>query len=202
MPPSTIPDKGVRSLLMMSDSVLIQAHHAGDPEAITALMSRYQSALMGMLVNRVGTDAEDLYQEIWVRVSRNLDSYDDRGTFKAWLFQIARRLIIDHHRRRNARIQTLSIVDHQSDSIHSTHRPDQRLDAQELHEVFCAVLAELDAATAEVITMRLTQNQSFKAIAEHQNVPINTALGRMHRGLKRIRAALISAEILEDGGKK
>ena len=92
---------------MMSDALLIQAHNAGDPNAISTLMQRYQHALMGMLVNRVGSDAEDLYQETWVRVSDNLPQYDERGSFKAWLFQIARRLVIDHHRRRNARIKTV-----------------------------------------------------------------------------------------------
>ena len=83
----------------MSDSLLISAHKAGDKQAISLLMDRHKDPLMGFLVNRVGGDADDLYQETWVRVSTNLITYDERGSFRSWLFQIARRLVIDHHRR-------------------------------------------------------------------------------------------------------
>ncbi len=182
---------------MMSDSSLIQAHYAGDPEAISTLMVRYRKALMGMLVNRVGSDAEDLYQETWVRVTRNLKTYDERGSFKAWLFQIARRLVIDHHRRRQARIQTVSTSSgHELPSIRQ-HSPDHVLMAAEVQQVYLDVLSQLDKPTADVVKMRLTGNKTFKEIASHQGVSINTALGRMHRGLGRIREALISAELIE-----
>lgn len=182
---------------MMSDALLIQAHNAGDPNAISTLMQRYQHALMGMLVNRVGSDAEDLYQETWVRVSDNLTQYDERGSFKAWLFQIARRLVIDHHRRRNARIKTVQ-TSNASDPIQiSHHRPDHTLDAVEIHHAYLTALAELDPATAEVVNMRLKEQTPFKVIAEHQGVSINTAIGRMHRGLRQIRETLIEVELIK-----
>ena len=184
--------------LMMSDALLIQAHRAGDPNAIPALMSRHQPALMGMLVNRVGREAEDLYQETWVKVSQSLDTYDERGTFKAWLFQIARRLIIDHHRRRTSRIELVSDADQPTPSLPFLQTPDQPLVAAEVHRCFQASLDALDAPTAEVVRMRLEQNIPFKTIAAHQGVPLSTALGRMHRALKQIRANLIAAKLLED----
>jgi len=189
----------MRFVSMMSDATLIQAHQAGDPCAISTLMGRYQNSLMGMLVNRVGPDAEDLFQETWVRVSKNINEYDDRGSFKAWLFQIARRLVIDHYRRKRARIQTISSQnDAHSLSVSRLH-PEQNLMAAEVHTVFLNVLSQLDEATAEVVRMRLENHASFKSIAAHQDVSINTALGRMHRGLKRIREALIEAELIEPG---
>ena len=86
----------------MDDASLITAHQTGDPAALSMLMRRHQSGLMGFLTLRVGTEAEDLYQETWTRVAKALPSYRDQGTFKAWLYQIARRLIIDLRRRRGA----------------------------------------------------------------------------------------------------
>ena len=182
---------------MMSDATLIQAHRAGDPCAISTLMERYKSALMGMLVNRVGPDAEDLYQETWIRVSRNIGTYNEQGSFKAWLFQIARRLVIDHHRRQTARIRLVYGETIAEPNASSSNRPDQNIRAAEVHAVFATALTDLDAATAEVVRMRIVDNTPFKIIADHQGVPINTALGRMHRGLKRIREALIAAELIE-----
>ena len=184
---------------MMSDATLIQAHQAGDPCAISTLMERYQASLMGMLINRVGPDAEDLFQETWVRVSKNINEYDDRGSFKAWLFQIARRLVIDHYRRKKARIQTISSSNHTDSLSISRLHPDQNLMAAEVHAVFLNVLSQLDEPTAEVIRLRLEDHKPFKTIADHQGVSINTALGRMHRGLKRIREALIDADLIEPG---
>ena len=64
--------------------------------------------------------------------------------------------------------------------------------------VLQAALDALDAPTAEVVRMRLEQNIPFKTIAAHQGVPLSTALGRMHRALKQIRADLIAAKLLED----
>jgi len=183
---------------MMSDAVLIQAHRAGDPEAIPTLMSRYHSALMGMLSNRVGREAEDVYQETWTKVSQSLHTYDERGTFKAWLFQIARHLIIDHHRRRNSRIQLVSDADNPTPTLPFLQTPEQPLVAAEVQRCVQASLARLDQATTEVFRMRIDEHLPFKSIAELQGVPLSTALGRMHRALKRIRADLIAAQLLED----
>ena len=95
----------VRSLPVMSDSALILAHRSGDDSAFTVLMDRHRDPVMGFLVNRVGDDAEDLFQETWTRVNLGLDQYQDAGSFRAWLFQIARRLVIDHYRRKSTRVQ-------------------------------------------------------------------------------------------------
>ncbi len=183
---------------MMSDAALIQAHHAGDPQAIPALMARYRTALMGMLVNRVGREAEDLYQETWARVSQSLHSYDERGTFKSWLFQVARRLIIDHHRRRSARIHMVSDAANPTPSPPVRSSPDQSRLAADVHRCYQATLASLDAPTREVVHLRLDAHLSFKEIAQRQGVPINTALGRMHRALRRIRADMIAAQLIEE----
>ena len=183
---------------MMSDAALIQAHQAGDTEAIGTLMARHHGILMGMLVNRVGGEAEDLYQETWIRVNKGLHAYDEQGNFKAWLFQIARRLIIDHHRRRGARVVLVQTADVMSPLAVDTHQPDQALIAADIHHSVETALNALEPATAEVIRLRLDQRMPFKDIAAHQGVPLNTTLGRMHRGLKRIRAALIADELITE----
>ena len=186
----------------MSDAALIQAHQAGDGSAIAELMVRHKPALMGMLTNRVGRDAEDLYQETWARVSRSIDTYDERGSFKAWLFQIARRLIIDHYRRSGAQIRLVQNPEETTPSRVDRRHPDQVLMAADVHRVFEAVVNTLDAPTAEVVRMRLRDGLSFKQIAEQQGTPINTALGRMHRALKRIRQALMDEELIDNGRQR
>jgi len=187
----------MRSVPTMSDSVLISAHKAGDRHAIENLMDRHHDPLMGFLVNRVGRDAEDLYQETWVRVSGRLDTYEDRGSFRAWLFQIARRLVIDHHRRAGARIRMVADPDDAVPSAVDSVKPDQAMDAAEVARVFQEVVDSMEPEMAQVVRWRLFDGISFKDIAERQGVPLNTALGRMHRGLNKIRVVLTQNEMHE-----
>jgi RNA polymerase sigma-70 factor, ECF subfamily len=191
----------MRSVSTMSDSVLISAHKAGDHHAIGNLMDRHHDPLMGFLVNRVGRDAEDLYQETWTRVSRKLDTYEDRGSFRSWLFQIARRLVIDHHRRAGVRIRMVADPDEAVPSAVDPTQPDQAMEATQMARVFEQVVDTMEPEMAQVVRWRLFDGIPFKDIAERQGVPLNTALGRMHRGLNTIRTALTENQLMNEGRK-
>jgi RNA polymerase sigma-70 factor (ECF subfamily) len=174
---------------MLDDAQLITNHLNGDPSAMDILVTRHRVKLLGFLRARVGDDAEDLSQEVWSRASRALHRYQDRGTFQAWLFQIARNLIIDHRRRRGARIELVHRADPpEGRPVQTT--PYSNLAAQELSEATSVAFRSLPSEVAEVVQMRLVEGLSFKHIAQRQGVPLNTALGRMHRGLKLLRRAL------------
>lgn len=172
----------------MNDAHLINAHLSGDSSALPLLMNRHRAPLMGFLVNRVGAEAEDLYQETWNKAIGALPRYRDQGTFRAWLLQIARRLIIDHHRRCGARIQLLPTE--APPDIHNEITPYQHAATRQLSHATDAALAALSADVAAVVRMRLIDHLPFNEIALRQRIPLNTALGRMHRGLRQIRRAL------------
>lgn len=178
---------------MPDDAELIADHLDGDPAALGTLVARHRPPLLGFLRARVGEDAEDISQEVWSRVAAALPRYRDRGSFRGWLFQIARHLIIDHRRRRGARIQLVGSAQVPENAPAPT-TPFGDLVARELSEATEQALQRLPAETAAVVRMRLVDDLPFKEIARRQGVPLSTALGRMHRGLKLIRRAL------EDGG--
>jgi len=187
----------MRSVSMMSDANLIQAHRSGDQSAFPVLMSRHQDSVMGFLVNRVGTDAEDLFQETWTRVGTRLHTYNETGSFRAWVFQIARRLIIDHHRHNSARIRLVMPRETMTPSSVDTRQPDQQLEAAEIARAFEATVAQMSSEMAEVVRLRLIDGMPFQEIAKRQGVPLNTALGRMHRGLNKIRTTLADRQLID-----
>jgi len=171
----------------VTDAQLIADHLAGQPSALQALITRHKGPLMGYLRARVGEEtAQELHQDLWAKVSKSLERYVDTGRFRAFLFTSARRLVIDHHRRGEARPTLVSLeverAGRSSPASDLAHR--QLLEAVEL------ALAELDPATAEVVRMRLGENLSFKEIAARQDARVNTVLSRMHRGIRRLRVAL------------
>lgn len=186
----------MRSIPSMSDARLVSAHKAGDRQAMAVLMERHRDSLMGFLINRVGRDAEDLYQETWSKVSAKIDAYEERGSFRSWLFQVARRLVIDHHRRAAARITTVHPTQ-EPDAASTIDQPDQQVAAAQIAAIFDQAVEEMEPKMAEVVRWRLLEGLSFKEIALRQGVPLNTALGRMHRGLKHIRTRLTDHELIE-----
>jgi len=180
----------------MDDTALIAAHQSGDSTALGVLMQRHRSGLMGFLTLRVGIEAEDLYQETWSRAAKAMPTYQEQGTFKAWIYQIARRLIIDHRRRRGARIQVVLNGDSPLHEPTAAGRPDERVAAYDIARVFEHALSTMQPETAQVARLRIIDGVSFKEIARRQDVPLNTALGRMHRALQKLRQELIDAELL------
>lgn len=173
--------------MTVTDAQLIADHLAGRPGALEALIARHRGPVMGFLRSRVGEEtAQDLHQELWTRVSRSLERYVDTGRFRAFLFTSARRLVIDHHRRGEARPKLVSLEVERAGRT----SPAADLAHRELLEAVEIALTELDPPTAEVVRLRLGENLSFKEIAAHQSAGLNTVLSRMHRGLKRLRVAL------------
>ena len=188
----------MRSVPVMSDFSLITAHRSGDSAAFRALMARHHDSVMGFLVNRVGDDAEDLFQETWARVAKSLDSYQDAGSFRAWVLQIARRLVIDHHRRKGARVKLVLSEDALTPSATDHAHPFHNITASEIADALQQALDAMPPLTAEVVRMRMIEGVPFKAIADHQDVPLNTALGRMHRGLNQVRSTLLIRGLIEE----
>ena len=73
----------------------------GDLDALSALLGRYQNRLYRYLLRlvREPAEAEDLFQQTWVRVAEKIQQYDSKRNFEAWLFTVARNLAFDHLRR-------------------------------------------------------------------------------------------------------
>jgi RNA polymerase sigma-70 factor (ECF subfamily) len=83
------------------DEILMARYAAGDEAAFDELFRRYEPRVYAFFAKRTGSPerAEELYQELFLRVHRARDSYDDGRPFAPWLFQIAHRLLIDDLRR-------------------------------------------------------------------------------------------------------
>lgn len=131
-------------------------------------------------------------QEIWLKVARANPDCADPRSFRAYVYAVARRQVIDLHRRRSVRISLVGMDDAAVDAAGggSAHTPHDTARADAVLDVVEATLAGLSPQIAEVFRWRMTETVSFRDIARRQNVPLNTALGRHHRAVKAIAAAL------------
>ncbi|MFT7518049.1 MAG: RNA polymerase sigma factor (sigma-70 family) [Kiritimatiellia bacterium] len=150
--------------------------------------------LVGFLSRRVPSDPEGAAQEVWLRVAKAAPNCPDDASFRAYTYTVARRLIIDLHRRRSARIELVPIDDSVAErQAQGGDAPDDRLHAHALLDVVEAELKNMKPEIAQVFRWRTVADLSFKEIAERQSCSINTALGRMHRATKKLAAALTAA---------
>ncbi len=143
--------------------------------------------LYGFLVGLTGRRdlAEDLLQQTFLRALQRLSARRP-GDVRAWLFTIARNLVIDA-----ARAGKCLTVAQMPDDPDPGPTPPQRAEGEELSEQVRRELARLPENQREVILLRYYAQMSFKQIAELLGCPLNTALTRAHYGLRKLREAML-----------
>lgn len=172
-----------------SDRELVDRYRNGDAQAFEALYERYRKQLYSylnkMMPGQTAT-VDDVFQDTWIKAVDKFDRYEHRQTFLAWLICIGRNKAIDHFRRTKRR-PTEALAD--QPVTDNTAVPWREIGTRELTDAIEQAIKELPAEQEEVF--RLRQNKvPFKEIAEIQQCSQNTALGRMHYAVRRLRKIL------------
>ncbi len=180
-----------------SDAELIDAYVKGDSKAFYALEKRYRKALFAWLVSSLSnrSDAEDLYQDIWLKIIRNAESFKD-VSFKAWLWKIARNRVIDFRRKKRPDLTLDTSLNEDDQPLverlpsHETG-PASRVESDDLTQKIIAIVDQLPEMQREIFLLRVQSHLSFNEIAESLNIPLNTALGRMHDAMNKVKKQLM-----------
>ncbi len=176
---------------------------AGQARGYEALLSTYKSRLYGYFLRATGKHhlAEDLLGEMILRLVRTLKRYNHQGRFEPWLFRIAANLVRDHFRRGKVRPRLISLSAGTEtgralagEIADKTPGVDAGMLRSEASVEIRDALAQLDKATSEMILLRYFGELSFGEIAKHFDCPIGTALAKVHRGMKQLRAKLANGE--------
>lgn len=182
------------------EAILAQARR-GDPVAFEELVRRYNGRLHGYFFRLTGSrdEADDLLQELFLRVVRTLERYLHDGHFEAWLFRIATNLVRDRARRvrANPLRQPGEGQAADGDAFAGYASAGDARDAAsaplERGEQAARLQVALDAlppGEREVVLLRYYTQMSFQEIADVMGTPLGTALARGHRGLARLRRIL------------
>jgi RNA polymerase sigma-70 factor, ECF subfamily len=170
----------------------------GDPDALTAMISRYQHRLYRYLLRlvREPAAADDLFQQTWLRVMEKIGHYDARRNFESWLFSVAHNLAVDSWRgkRGESRLDDADGGDPgeaPGDRLR-TGEPDalERLLDFERGAMLASCMHELPPIHREVLTLRFEEDMKLEDIAEVAGIPLSTVKSRLRRALEGLRTAM------------
>ncbi|MHB1020909.1 MAG: RNA polymerase sigma factor [Acidobacteriaceae bacterium] len=174
---------------------LVRQCMAGDAEAWQLLVVSYHRRVYAICYRFTGsaTDAEDLTQEVFLKVYRNLNSFDlEKGSFQTWITTLARNLLVDHFRRsRQERVTDSMDANWQGDDDGPTmadrladSRPTQHdhIAQLELKARVQAALKQLSPELREAVILRDLEDLDYKEIAQVLRIPEGTVKSRISRG--------------------
>ncbi|MGB0036116.1 MAG: sigma-70 family RNA polymerase sigma factor [Candidatus Acidiferrales bacterium] len=170
----------------------------GDLDALSALLTRYQNRLYRYLLRivRDQAEAEDLFQQTWLRVAEKIQNYDPRRNFEPWLFTLARNLAFDHLRRIRPEsldepIPGAAAGETGATRLASGERPPlEGLIERERAGQLAGALEKLSVVHREVLTLRFEEEMKLEEIAEVLGTPLSTVKTRLRRALDRLRQTL------------
>ena len=171
------------------DNTLVERCLSGDTAGWEELVRVHTRRVYGLCYRFTGSDAEaqDLTQEIFLRVFRSLKSYRlNEGSFVTWLTRLSRNLLIDNYRRTRQDRLTDPIEDQlprlEERGQAAPVRPDRALSGREASELLQAALAKLSPELRETVILRDLQELEYREVAQVLKVPEGTVKSRLNRG--------------------
>jgi RNA polymerase sigma-70 factor (ECF subfamily) len=176
--------------MIVTDEALMRAVREGDLSRLEILFDRYHLMLFGFLSRMTGNRhvAEDLVQEVFLRILKYRATYCDDACFKTWVYRIARNARADYFASREKGMplsrEALQIPDRGS-------APEEQVELAGESALLRCALMQLRADRRELIILARYQEMKHEAIAELLGIDSGTVKVRIHRALKELREAFL-----------
>jgi RNA polymerase sigma-70 factor, ECF subfamily len=173
---------------LTDDYTLIRAIQAGDHQAFESLVRRYQHQVANLIYARIGSrdDAEDIAQEVFIRVYRSLPKFKFDASFFSWLYRITMNLCIDEIRRR--KIRNMLSLDFLTEDVLEKNRkskehalPTDSILTEEKHRVIQSALKRLKPEHREILLLREYEDLGYNEIADVLGIRLEAVKSRIFR---------------------
>ncbi|MEL7297346.1 MAG: sigma-70 family RNA polymerase sigma factor [Pseudomonadota bacterium] len=170
----------------VSDEQLIQWVANGDVSCLGTLFDRYQDGLLNYCWQLTHNQAvaEDLVQEVFLRLLRRAKSYRGEASFKTWVYQIARNVSYDHLRKQQRQQTDTNEPEIVNDAVVDERSAEQAAAGQESLGHLADSLASLTAEQREVIWLGRCEFSDYRSLATALGCTAQAARVRMHRAMK------------------
>jgi len=173
----------------VADRELMERFRDGHAASFERLYERHRGPLYRYFARQSAKDnVDDLFQETWLRLIRSKTRYQPEAPFRAYLYQIAHSVLVDHYRRHGhaSRPQATPTLD----PIDASAGPEQNYEAGTLRRTFIAALDSLPAEQREAFLLHEEAGLTLEQIAEVVGTGRETIKSRLRYGTRRLREAL------------
>lgn len=173
---------------------LLERYIAGDDVAFGELVGRYEEKLFAFIARMIGDShlAEDVFQQVFIKVAKNAAAFDGRASFSTWLYRIARNAALDEMRRRSRRPEEHAGTAGQFETMldPAAIPPPEALTRQELAERVRAALRQIPEAQREAFLLKEEGDLDFGEIGAVLGCGRETAKSRFRLAVGKLRAIL------------
>ena len=191
LPPDSEPDAAAQDLAWMAQVKL------GDTEALRALIEAHQHRIVGTVAKMLGdnTDAEDIAQQVFIRVWKSAGRYEPTAKFTTWLFKITRNLVCNELRRRKRHPAQSLDAAHDDDRPmqapdHTVKAPDTALLDEEMQRAIQRAIDELPEAQRMAVILRRYEDVSYEEIGEVLDLSVPAVKSVLFRARTELREKL------------
>jgi RNA polymerase sigma factor (sigma-70 family) len=177
----------------LSDEALLSGLAAGDADAATAFIRRFQARVYGLVLTIVRDEgtAEEVAQETFIRAWKHAHTYDSRrGRVATWLLTIARNLAIDRVRVKRAEPLDPDVVANRLQRAGTVGSPADQGPAPDERERVRGVIAELPPEQRRALFLAAYLGRTAKEIGELEGIPLGTAKSRIRMAMLKLRESL------------
>ncbi len=161
-----------------------------NPDYFACLMKNYEAALLRFIYRISGVrreDAEDVLQEVYIKVYRNLRDFDTSLKFSSWIYRITRNHVISESRKRKLRAEQILSEDEDYQHFVSELSADSQTEKKLNREIINKILVELDGKYREVLILNFLEEKSYKEISDIIKKPMGTIATLLNRSKKKFK---------------
>jgi RNA polymerase sigma-70 factor, ECF subfamily len=173
------------------EQTLVERCRSGSDDAFRELVDRYKNLVYGVILRTVAdrSRADDLAQEVFLRVHRGLPAFRGESSLSTWLFRITRNVCAEVRDQRQFE-RSLDAVDDNRRPLVSPGTADRAFADMELRDRLDKALAQLPPAARFLVSAHYLGGQKYEDLAQALDLPIGTVKTHLHRAKQRLRALL------------
>jgi len=182
----------------LTDNSLVERCRTNDDAAFSEVVTRYKAKIYNYVYRMTGSadDAEDLTQEVFIRMYTSIDSFRGQSSLPTWLFRIAGNLCIDRFRRTKNRVPAFSLDEPLGDDTGTqevadeTYAPHRLLENVEMAEQIQMALSKLPDKLRTALLLHDIEGLPYEEIAEIAGCPLGTVKSRLFNARMQLRQHL------------
>ncbi len=173
----------------LDDYELINIIMSGDNDAFGEIVARYKNLVYSVILRMINDyeEANDISQEVFIKVYKNLGKYQPEYKFSTWIMRITTNHVIDFLRKRKQETVNIEDVDYE---LSSSSNPEREYLEKEQGEIFAKAIAQLPDMYKMPIVLYHIKRFSYQEIADMLNIPLSKVKNRIFRGRRLLKEIL------------